>query len=219
MPRSAPITPESKVAEVLRDYPQTEGLLIGMAPAFKKLRNPALRRSVARVATLRQAAVVGKLPLATLVNELRAAAGQEPIEVLDAGSTNYLGPQPDWFEGSQVVSVLDERDLDPDVMPINPLLHEAKALRGRHVVEFVSAHVPAPGIDLRSKGPHHLDLRVGRPIPHIHRQSFAALALHDRGCPPKSCARPGTLAPRAWSARVRDLVPAGRHRRTRNARL
>lgn len=153
MARSAPITPESKVAAVLRDHPETEELLIGMAPAFKKLRNPALRRSVARVATLRQAAVVGKLPLSTLVNELRAAVGQEPIEIHGDGPTDYLGPQPDWFEGSQVVSVLDEGDLDPDVMPINPLLHEAKALRGRQVVEFVSSHLPAPGIDnLRGKG-------------------------------------------------------------------
>jgi hypothetical protein len=153
MPDRAPITPESKVASVLRDYPETEELLIGMAPPFKKVRNPVLRRSVARVASLRQAAAVGKLPVATLVNELRAAVGQDRLDVIDDDPTEYLGQRPDWFDGSDIVSIIDEDDLDPDVMPINPLLRAAKALRGRQVVEFVSAHLPAPGIDnLRTKG-------------------------------------------------------------------
>ena len=61
VPLSHDITAGTKVAALLSAHPELEDLLISMSPAFIKLRNPVLRRSVARVATLRQAAAVGKL--------------------------------------------------------------------------------------------------------------------------------------------------------------
>jgi hypothetical protein len=52
-----------------------------------------------------------------------------------------------------VVTVLDESQLDPDVMPINPLLRAAKQLADGEIVQLVTSHVPAPGIDvMRRKG-------------------------------------------------------------------
>ena len=51
----------TKVAALLDAYPELEGVLIGIAPPFKKLRNPVLRRSVAKVASLRQAAAVTRI--------------------------------------------------------------------------------------------------------------------------------------------------------------
>jgi len=153
MPDRPPITKDMRVAALLRDYPEVEEVLIGLAPAFKKLRNPVLRRSVARVATLGQAAAVGRMPSVTLVNALRAAVGQEPVEgdVADEGS--YFEEQPEWFEADRVVVVLRDDELDPDVMPINPWLHAAKDLGDGEIVELVTSHLPAPGIDiLRSKG-------------------------------------------------------------------
>ena len=49
----------TKVAALLSEHPELEDLLISMSPAFIKLRNPVLRRSVARIATLREATAVG----------------------------------------------------------------------------------------------------------------------------------------------------------------
>ncbi len=148
-----PITEETRVAALLRDYPDTEELLIGMSPAFIKLRNPVLRRSVARVATLRQAAAVGRLPVAELVNKLRAAVGQDPLASDVEDETEYVGAQPDWFDPDRVVAVLRDDELDPDVMPINPLLRVARDLDEGQIVELVTSHLPAPGIDiLRRKG-------------------------------------------------------------------
>ena len=153
MPDRPPITKDMRVAALLRDYPEVEDVLIGLAPAFKKLRNPVLRRSVARVATLGQAAAVGRMPPATLVNALRAAVGQEPVEVDDADEGTYFEEQPEWFDADRVVVVLRDDELDPDVMPINPVLHAAKDLGDGEIVELVTSHLPAPGIDLlRSKG-------------------------------------------------------------------
>jgi hypothetical protein len=44
------ITRDMRVAALLREYPEAEELLIGLAAAFEKLRDPMFRRSVARVA-------------------------------------------------------------------------------------------------------------------------------------------------------------------------
>lgn len=147
------ITKDTRVAALLRDYPETEELLIGMSPAFNKLRNPVLRRSVARVATLGQAAAVGHLPATELVNKLRAAVGQDPLAGDVGDEPEYFGAQPDWFDPNEIVEVLRDDELDPDVMPINPLLRVARDLDEGEIVELVTSYLPAPGIDiLRRKG-------------------------------------------------------------------
>lgn len=147
------ISPATKVATLLRDYPHLEELLISMSPAFVKLRNPVLRRSVARVATLNQAASVGRLDPKEFVNELRVAAGLEPLTDPDIAEVDYFGPEPDWFDRDAVTVVVREDDLDPDVMPINPVLRLVRDLRAGEILELVASHLPAPGIDiLRRKG-------------------------------------------------------------------
>ncbi|MDH3814086.1 MAG: DUF1858 domain-containing protein, partial [Acidobacteriota bacterium] len=65
------IGPETRVAELLEAHPEAEEVLIGIAPQFKALKNPVLRRTVARVATLEQAAKVAGLRARDLVLQLR----------------------------------------------------------------------------------------------------------------------------------------------------
>jgi hypothetical protein len=171
------IAPGTKVAALLSEYPELEDLLISMSPAFIKLRNPVLRRSVARVATLRQAAAVGRLDAADFVNELRVAVGQRPLVDIAVDEVEYFGAPPEWFNHAAVTKVLRESDIDPDVMPINPLLRAARDLDDGEVVELVTAHLPAPGIDiLRRKG--HLVWSVERDGS-IH--TYVARPRHD--CP------------------------------------
>jgi hypothetical protein len=70
-----PITPATKVADLLESWPDLEDVLIAQAPAFRRLKNPVLRRTVARVATLEQAAGVGGVPVRELVATLRRRRG------------------------------------------------------------------------------------------------------------------------------------------------
>lgn len=153
MTTAADLTLSTKVATLLRDYPQLEELLISMAPAFVKLRNPVLRRSVARVATLGQAANVGRLDPKDFLNELRVAAGLEPLADPEVSDGDYFGTQPDWFSRDAVRIVVREDEVDPDVMPINPVLRLVRELQPGEILELVAEHLPAPGIDiLRRKG-------------------------------------------------------------------
>ena len=46
------ITPQTMVGDMLENYPELEDKLIEIAPVFKKLKNPILRKTVAKVATV-----------------------------------------------------------------------------------------------------------------------------------------------------------------------
>lgn len=82
--RAANITPDSRVGDLLERWPHLEAVLIDLSPRYRALKNPVLRRTVAKVATLRQVAAVGGVPLATLIERLREAAGLAPLAVSEA---------------------------------------------------------------------------------------------------------------------------------------
>jgi hypothetical protein len=148
------ITSRTKVAALLEAYPQLEDVLIAMAPPFRKLKNPILRRSVAKVASLRQAAAVAGIPLATFIDDLRGAVGQPPLTGEQAELHDYFGGAPAWFDEARIAQSIDERaDIDADQMPLVPLLAAAKALGDGEILELVTTFLPAPGIDrMRAKG-------------------------------------------------------------------
>jgi len=84
------ISPETKVGDLLDAYPEAEAALIAIAPKFKALKNPVLRRTVAKVATLEQAARVADMPVNELVRSLRQALGQDAGEI-EGGGTGAAG--------------------------------------------------------------------------------------------------------------------------------
>ena len=155
MTNQLPIDESTKVAALLDSYPELEDVLISIAPPFKKLRNPILRRSVAKVASLRQAAAVARISAVDLVNRLRAEVGQPPIGQTDStADMAYLGPRPEWFDEANVVESIEEQSLPDDApMPLVTLLKRAVDLKGPEIIELRSDFLPAPGIDaMRKKG-------------------------------------------------------------------
>jgi hypothetical protein len=150
-----PIDPDTKVATLLALHPTLEEELIAFAPPFKKLKNPLLRNSIGRVATLRQAAAVARVPVVELVNHLRALAGQPLIEGVEGKEEDYFPEQPEWFTRERVVAVLDERVDRPDEsqMAVVRLLQRARTLSDGEILELQTPFLPAPGISvMRRKG-------------------------------------------------------------------
>ena len=147
-----PILPSTKVGALLDRYPELEDLLIGLAPPFKKLKNPFLRKGVAKVASLKHAAAVGGMPVHDLVNKLRAAVGQEAVDAEDVGeSVSYFSDQPGWFAAAKVVMTIDERAADPNTMPIAAVLQEAAHLQAGEILELITTFLPAPGIEIMKR--------------------------------------------------------------------
>jgi hypothetical protein len=147
-----PILPSTKIGALLDRYPELEGILIGLAPPFKKLMNPLLRKGVTKVATLNHAAAVGGVPIEDLVNKLRAAVGQQSITPEDAGgSIAYFSDRPEWVAAAKIVASIDERATDPNKMPIVTVLQKAAHLQTDEMLELVTTFLPAPGIEIMKR--------------------------------------------------------------------
>lgn len=146
------ITPNTKVYELLEAYPQVEETLIALAPPFEKLRNPFLKKTIARVTSLSQAAKVANLPAAELINRLRAEVGQPPLQVtIGADSSNE---PPFWFKSGTIVKTIDARPmLERGEHPIGLVLQEVETLKEGEILELITGFVPAPLIEkVEAKG-------------------------------------------------------------------
>lgn len=150
---SIDINPSTNVNDLLDAYPELEETLINIAPPFKKLKNPLLRKSVARVATMKHISAVGGVPLNELISKLRKAVGQSASNEFYEDD-KYYSNKPDWFIADKIsVSVNEEKLEDPDKMTLVTILEKAKDVKKGDIIELVTTFLPAPGIDtLRSKG-------------------------------------------------------------------
>ena len=147
------INPSTKVSDLLDTYPELEATLIGIAPPFKKLKNPMLRKSVARVATLKHISAVGGIPLNELIRKLQQATGQSVTDN-SFEDEEYYSEKPDWFAAEKVaVSINEEHLVDHDKMTLVAILEKAKDVKKGEIIELVTSFLPAPGIDtMRAKG-------------------------------------------------------------------
>jgi hypothetical protein len=78
------ILPQTKISDLLQEYPHLEEVLIALDPKFKKLQSPWLRNSIGKVATLKQAALVSGIPTITLIEQLREAIELDSRSILSA---------------------------------------------------------------------------------------------------------------------------------------
>jgi hypothetical protein len=140
------ITPKTKVLQLLEAYPQLEAVLIAVVPAFKKLQNPVLRRTVARVATLQQAAAVGGVKTEELINRLRREVGQDLFS--ESAGMAYNTAKPPWFDALRIASELDARPmLAAGEQPVNQVMADFSALAAGTIYKLSAPFLPAPLID------------------------------------------------------------------------
>lgn len=146
------ITAQTKVGALLDAHPELEEALIALAPAFAKLRNPILRATVAKVATLEQAARVGGIPLPDLVNGLRRALGQAPSETGTSAASRAQEAWPPWFSSQAVVAEWEVSQILTEGG--HPLARAKQALNAHPpgaIVVLISDFEPAPLLSLVEK--------------------------------------------------------------------
>ena len=146
MPTPLLVTPQTKVLALIEAYPHLEEVLINYVPAFRKLRNPVLRRTVARVATLQQAAAVGGVPVEELVNRMRRELGQDHLAV--GPDKGYATDLPDWFDPARLAPPVDVAAiLAAGEQPVHRVLAELRELPGGQIYTLLAPFLPAPLID------------------------------------------------------------------------
>lgn len=144
-----------KVSDLLDTYPHLESTLLELSPAFSKLRNPILRRTVAKVTTLQQAAKVAGISPILLLETLRQAAGlpidnsNESIDI-----ENEQKDKPEWFDETNITIRFDARPIiESGENPMQEIIRLSKELQNNQIMELTAPFKPVPIMDLlKSKG-------------------------------------------------------------------
>jgi hypothetical protein len=141
------VTPKTKVLDLIEHYPQLEEVLTGYVPAFRNLRNPLLRNTVARVTTLQQAASIANVKVEELINRLRKELGQEDI-IADASQEGYNTSRPGWFSEELIAGRLDAGAmLAAGEHPVGQVIADLNAMPQGEIYELKAPFLPAPLID------------------------------------------------------------------------
>lgn len=145
------ITPQTIVADLLNEYPILEDILIEIAPVFKKLKNPVLRKTIAKVTSLKQAAVIGNVALPVLINQLRKEVGQETFNsAKDEVIIN--SDKPDWIIEENIKLVYDaSEDLENGVHPVSKVVKDIETLSEDEIYLLITPFIPLPLIDIINK--------------------------------------------------------------------
>ena len=164
------ITPKTKIYDLLDVYPHLEDVLMEMAPQFKKLKNPVLRKTITRITNLSQAAVIAGLNVEEMVNKLRKESGQDHNKLSAETGTKYTLEQPIWFEKKAIVNNIDIRSmLHQGEQPVHEILLQVKRLKEGEILEITAPFIPAPLIDKTlSLGCHHWLKKVSAEEFHVY---------------------------------------------------
>lgn len=95
---------QTKIADLLKFYPDLEDTLLELSPAFAKLRNPILRRTVAKVTSIQQAAKIAGISPSVMVQTLRKAAGLATVDSIETYENNQQEPMPEWFDETKITT-------------------------------------------------------------------------------------------------------------------
>ena len=144
------INAQTKIGELLDAYPQLEETLLELSPTFAKLKNPILRRTVARIATLEQAARMAGLSPQNLVARLREAAGPPSgaVEIAADGAATAAQPAPGWIVAGRVVETIDaDTMLESGEHPLGHLARGADKLGPGELICVQSSFRPVPLVE------------------------------------------------------------------------
>ena len=144
------ITLETKIYDLLRAYPFMEDELIRINPKFKKLKNPVLKRTVARIASIKQAAAVGGMDAVELLNAIRTKVGQKPLDVQIEQKEEEA---PAWIAKEPKAVLNANRLLDEGKNPLAEISKRLKSLEDDEIIVLESDFKPEPLIEeMKKKG-------------------------------------------------------------------
>jgi hypothetical protein len=119
----------TKLFDVLQQFPELEEKVIGIAPPFKNLKNPVLRKTVGKLATIEKIARIGNIEVIELVNQLRRDVGQPEIRATVKTEIHWEEGEPEWIK-DQPEQTIDGTEMlsrgEHPLQKINQLMREIK---------------------------------------------------------------------------------------------
>jgi len=141
----------TKIYDLLKEYPFLEDELVKINPKFKKLKNPVLKRTIARVASIKQAAIVGGMDAVELLNKIRELVGQEKLDIKLEDIDEAEAPT--WIANEPKVIIDANELLDKEQNPLAEANRALKSLNSGETLLIKSDFMPQPLIDeFKKKG-------------------------------------------------------------------
>lgn len=148
------ITRLSKLLDVLEAFPYLESEIIRIAPPFKNLQNPVLRRTVGKLATIEQVAGIGGLDAVELVNTLRRAASQPELNTEPHSSLALPGKtsaDPDWIAAEPQFTINGSELLRQGEVPLQHVTELLQQLLPGRFLVLLTVFEPSPILDAMQK--------------------------------------------------------------------
>lgn len=142
------INSQTKIGELLEVYPQLEDTLLALSPSFAKLKNPILRKTIGRIASLRQVADIGNIEIGELVNTLRKAIGEDTIDT-SIPTENSSEVKPKWIDESELVITFDATEIiESGGSPMSEIIAQAKSLSHNQTMLLITPFKPIPILEI-----------------------------------------------------------------------
>jgi len=149
------INGKTRLLDLINTFPALEDKVIQAAPAFKNLKNPVLRRTVGKLATIEKVARIGGLDTLSFVNLLRREVGQTEIVPQDEEPLPDLpgqsGGEPDWITGEPQFVVDGTKMLAAGEVPLNKINDLYGQLVPGGYIMLTTNFEPVPMIDAAKK--------------------------------------------------------------------
>lgn len=153
MEKQLDINLQTKVAEMLDHYPQLEEVLLELSPSFAKLKNPILRKTIAKVATLKQISEIAKLDPGEMISTLRKGANLCPANTTMSEVDKFTS-QPEWVDENIISDTFDAcLILNEGKSPMKQIIDKSQLLDTGQILKLITPFIPSPIIDiLKNKG-------------------------------------------------------------------
>jgi len=145
------IKANSKLFDILNIYPQLEGKIMDLAPPFKNLKNPVLRKTVGKLATVDKVARIGNMEVSDLVNTLRREVGQAEIRSAVVQEIDWQEGEPEWIKGEPHLTIDGTEILSRGEHPLQKVNQLMRDLKKNDFIVLGTNFKPIPLIDEMEK--------------------------------------------------------------------
>jgi hypothetical protein len=147
---------DTKLYDLLTAYPALEQKIMQIAPPFRNLKNPVLRNTVAKLATLEKVARVGNLDVTEFLNTLRKETGQPEL----TSGTNNVGEwqadDPDWIKQEPAAVVDGTGMLNRGEHPLGRINALIREIKPGHIILLRTNFKPIPMIEEMARQKHQV---------------------------------------------------------------
>lgn len=144
------INKSTKMYDLLQAYPELENYMIKLAPEYKNLKNPILRKTVLRIATLENVARIGGLDVDSLINTLtKVIDGDFSQNPEKRESENESAPE--WLSKGIDQSFIANKIIEESKNPLAVITDAMNKIHDGGIIELITDFSPVPMMEKMSE--------------------------------------------------------------------